>query len=55
MPDGLAEVADGSDVLPDSPHPPTHHTIFPSRPMTVLKFMQEYLSLPWEYVGKKQE
>jgi RHS repeat-associated protein len=51
--EGLAVTADGSDISAASPHPETHHTIFPSRSMLVEKFIELYESLPWVYGGKK--
>jgi len=54
MPPGLAVVRDGSDVLPGSPHPPTHATIYPTEPMTPDTFTDRFLGLPWEYGGKKK-
>lgn len=53
LPDGLAVVADGIDVVPDSPHPSTHHTIYPTQDMDINDFMKLFLDLPWEYAGKK--
>ncbi|RKH68732.1 RHS repeat-associated core domain-containing protein [Corallococcus aberystwythensis] len=53
LPDGLGIKADGVDVLPGSPHPPTHFTIFPTRDMSADEFSKLFSELPWEYVGKK--
>lgn len=53
MPDGLDIIADGIDVIPNSPHGVGHHTIFPTRAMTVNEFNELYKSLPWQYGGKK--
>ena len=53
MPDGLDIIADGIDVIPNSPHGVGHHTIFPTRAMTVNEFNGLYKSLPWQYGGKK--
>ncbi len=53
LPDGLSLVADGSDVIPNSPHPPTHHTIYPTKNMTLEEFTGLFNSLPWQYGGKK--
>ena len=53
MPDGLDIVADGIDVVPNSPHGVGHHTIFPTREMTVNEFNELFKSLPWQYGGKK--
>ncbi len=53
MPDGLDIIADGIDVMPNSPHGVGHHTIFPTRAMTVNEFNDLYKSLPWQYGGKK--
>lgn len=54
LPEGLNVVADGVDVIPNSPHPSTHHTIYPSRTMLSDEFVQLYNDLPWEYAGKKK-
>jgi RHS repeat-associated protein len=54
LPDGFAVVADGSDVVPNSPHPPTHHTIYPTRDMPPDEFQQGFRDLPWEHAGKKK-
>ena len=53
MPDGLDVIADGIDVIPDSPHGVGHYTIFPTKEMTVNEFNELYKSLPWQYGGKK--
>ena len=53
LPDGLGVVADGSDVIPNSGRFPGHHTIYPTREMTVNEFNELYLSLPWVHGGKK--
>lgn len=50
MPDGLDVIADGIDVIPDSPHGVGHYTIFSTKEMTVNEL---YKSLPWQYGGKK--
>jgi RHS repeat-associated protein len=52
LPDGFAVVADGSDVVPGSPHPPTHHTVYPTRDMAPEEFTQGFNDLPWEHAGK---
>lgn len=46
MPDGLDIIADGIDVIPNSPHGVGHHTIFSTRAMTVNEFNELYKSLP---------
>ena len=51
MPDGLDIIADGIDVMPNSPHGVGHYTIFPTRAMTVNEFNDLYKSLPWQYGG----
>ncbi len=52
LPDGFAVVADGSDVVPGSPQPPTHHTIYPTRDMPPEEFTQGFNDLPWQHEGK---
>src|SRR5262249_40603833 len=53
LPDGLDVVADGSDVQQASPEPPSHHTFFPTRPMTADEFVELYMNLPWRHEGKR--
>lgn len=53
MPEGLGVIADGKDVIPNSPHGKGHHTIFPTIDMTVDEFNSLFQSLPWQYGGKK--
>jgi hypothetical protein len=53
LPPGMGVVADGPSVVPNSPHQPTHHTIYPTVPMTVEDFTEKFLNLPWQYGGKK--
>jgi RHS repeat-associated protein len=53
LPPGMSVVSDGPSVVPNSPHLPTHHTIYPTKPTTVETFAEEFLRLPWEYGGKK--
>jgi hypothetical protein len=54
LPEDLDVVADGSDVRPGSIHPPTHHTIFPCRRMSVAQFVEKLRNLPWQYEGNKK-
>ncbi|WP_203911404.1 ricin-type beta-trefoil lectin domain protein [Rhizocola hellebori] len=53
LPRGFGVVADGEDVLPGSGQPPTHHTIYPTEPMTPQDFIDDFLGLPWTRAGKK--
>ncbi len=54
LPEGLAVVADGNDVLRGSQHLPTHHTIYPTRRMPLQDFLDLFQKLPWQGpVGKK--
>jgi RHS repeat-associated protein len=48
LPDGLEVKPDGIDVDPTSTHPPTHHTIYPTKEMTPQEFEDLYNGLPWE-------
>jgi RHS repeat-associated protein len=47
LPEGLGIVADGKDVLPTSPNPPTHNTIFPTIQMFFKDFVDKIMALPW--------
>jgi len=53
LPEGLGVLPDGKDVIPNSPHGPTHHTIFPTEKMHVDRFIELFMNLPWRYGGKK--
>ena len=55
LPDGLAVVADGRDVYPESEHEETHHTIYPTRDMTVQEFqnLRNSFQNAWKHKGKK--
>ena len=53
LPEDLAVIADGSDVDPNSPHGPTHHTIYPAAKMPYERFVERFRGLPWRYAGKK--
>jgi hypothetical protein len=55
LPEGFQVVADGSDVRPDSPHEPSHHTIYPATLMNTELFIERFLGLPWEYEGNKKK
>jgi hypothetical protein len=52
LPPGVAVVADGVDVDSKNPHPPTHHTLYPTIRMPVDTFIDLIVNLPWQYVGK---
>jgi hypothetical protein len=52
MPPGLGVRADGSDVVSGSPHPPTHHTIYPTQPMSPEELTDKFRNLPWGHAGK---
>jgi hypothetical protein len=51
LPEGFDFIADGKDV--GGNHSPTHHTIYPSREMTFLEFVDKFLACGWVYAGKK--
>jgi len=53
LPEGLGVLPDGKDVIPNSPHGPTHHTIFPTEKMHIDRFIELFMNLPWRYGGKK--
>lgn len=51
VPGGVVIVADGVDVIPDSPNPPGHRTLCPVERMGLVDFGERYLRLPWENTG----
>ena len=53
LPDGLAIVYDGKDVVPGG-HFIGHSTIYPTRDMTVDEFNGLLQSMPWQHDGKKK-
>ena len=53
LPDGLGVISDGKDVIGSEGHAPGHHTIYPTKEMTVEEFNKLFKSLPWKYGGKK--
>ena len=52
LPSGLGVIANGKDV--GGVHLPTHHTIYPTRPMSFTEFQEKFLACGWIYVGKKE-
>ena len=54
LPDGLAVKADGIDVIPNSPHPEGHHTIYPTEDMTMEEFQSKFDQIPTCPGGKKK-
>jgi RHS repeat-associated protein len=55
LPPGLAVVPDGSDFLPGSTRPPSHHTIYPTVTMPFQTFGSLFLGqIPWVYEGRKR-
>ena len=52
LPSGLGVIADGKDV--GGVHSHTHHTIYPTRPMSFTEFQEKFLACGWIYVGKKE-
>ncbi|WP_280353757.1 putative T7SS-secreted protein [Nocardia otitidiscaviarum] len=50
LPEGLEVMADGRDV--SGPMSAGHHTIYPTRSMTLSEFQDLYASLPWQYGGR---
>ena len=55
LPKGFGVIADGSDIMPLSPHQPTHHTLYPTTKITATEFSDAFTKLPWEYGGKKKK
>lgn len=53
LPEGLAVKADGSDVIPGSPHGAGHHTIYPTEDMSIQDFQKKYSEIDSHYGGKK--
>lgn len=52
LPEELGVTADGVDVNPSSPNPPSHHTVYPTVRLAVDRFTELFLGLPWHYGGK---
>ena len=52
LPLGLSIIPDGKDV--GGNHSPTHHTIYPNQEMSLIEFVEKFLSCGWIYVGKKE-
>ena len=52
LPAGLDVLANGSDVIAASLRGPSHHTIYAAVAMSFARFVQLYLSLPWQYGGR---
>ncbi|MCI0422354.1 MAG: hypothetical protein L0312_24555, partial [Acidobacteria bacterium] len=46
--------ADGIDATPPGPHPPSHHTVYPTVALPPEIFVQTFLGLPWRYVYFKK-
>lgn len=53
IPADLSIVADGVDLFPNSVHPATHHTLYPTATMAAQQFIDAFLALPWQYSGRK--
>ncbi len=53
LPAGFGVVADGADVHPDSPHPPTHHTLYPARAMPAGLFVRLFPGASLDVGGEK--
>lgn len=53
LPVGIAVTADGCDVLPESPRPPSHYTMHVVKTMSAVRFVEAFLQLPWEYGGRQ--
>jgi hypothetical protein len=54
LPEGLAVVRDDATVVQGSPNPKTHHTVFPTTEMSFTEFCAKFVTLPWQYAGKKR-
>ena len=54
LPSGLKIKADGVDIFPNSPHPATHHTIYPCRDTKFDNLDEAISKLPWERAGRKK-
>ena len=52
LPSGLGVIAYGKDV--GGVHSATHHTIYPTRAMSLTEFQEKFLACGWIYVGKKE-
>lgn len=55
LPEGMAVIADGVDVIPESQHGPGHYTLYPTEKMGFEEFKNKYNSLPWEHAGNKKK
>jgi hypothetical protein len=55
LPSGCGVIADGPENHPESEHPPTHHTIYPTRRMSKDEFNGLFLGLPWVYGDNKKK
>ena len=53
LPEEIAVIADGLDGNAESTHPRGHHTFYPTRQMKCERFIELFVSLPWQYAGKK--
>lgn len=53
LPVELEIVAYGVDVDPQSPHPASHHTLYPKSALPTVRFLDFFNRLPWKYAGKK--
>ncbi|WP_158887001.1 RHS repeat-associated core domain-containing protein, partial [Amycolatopsis anabasis] len=51
LPEGLAVVADGRDVVQGSPRAATHHTIYATRPMTRDEFNAKLAEIETQHAG----
>lgn len=56
LPKGYAIVADGSDAVPGSQQPETHHTFFATdEGIPFEDVCRAWMGLPWQYVDKKKK
>ena len=49
----LGVAADGANY--GGPAPSSHHTIYPTKTMTLAEFQSRILALPWEHVGHTRD
>jgi len=52
LPEEIGIIADGRDV--GGTHSPTHYTLYPTKEMSFVAFVDAFLQCGWVYAGKKE-